>query len=206
MSVYAITLRIGCLFILLAVDPVIATEPPQLPVQTQAQVSIENGVYRLYSEVVIGRTPAQVYRVLSDFSQLPRINSGITAVKLLDFVDGSQRMIVEASSCVLLFCRTYRWVQSARKLADGSIQADIEDTSVDAVPSDFKYGQTLYRFLPYQGCTRLVFEAELEPKFWIPPFIGPWLIERKLVTEALETARSVEQHAGAESASQTPCQ
>jgi len=179
----------------------IASEQPTV----RARVSVDDGIYRLHSEVLIARTPAQVRRVLSDYARLPHINPGISTVKLLDTAaNGEQRMAVEAAACVMMFCRQYRWVQRVQELADGSIQAVIEKSSTDSSPGDFRRGQTLYRFLPHEHCTRLVFEAELEPVFWIPAFVGPWLMERKLVTEALETARSVERFTAEETADSCP--
>ena len=164
-----------------------------------ARVSVKAGVYHLYSAVLVEQAPAQVRRVLTDYAQLPRINPGITKVRLLDVsATGAQRMAVEATSCVMLFCRTYRWVQAVRDLDDGTILAVLESPPGD-LQSDFRKGLTRYRFLPHDDdCTRLVFEAELEPIFWIPPMVGPWLIERKLIAEALETARSIEAIAAAE--------
>lgn len=159
----------------------------------RAQVQVQDGVYQLYSEVLISRPPPQVRQVLADYTRLPQINSGITAVRLLDHSpSGEQRMAVEATSCVALFCRTYRWVQAVAQLSDGSIQAVIEPQH-----SDFRQGLTRYRFLPHDHCTRLVFEARLEPVFWLPPFLGAWLIERKLAAEALETAHNIESYAQA---------
>ena len=165
----------------------------------RAQVQVDAGVYQLYSEVLISQPPPQVRQVLADYTRLPQINSGITAVRLLEHSPtGEQRMAVEATSCVALFCRTYRWVQAVTQLPDGSIQAVIEPQH-----SDFRQGLTRYRFLPHDHCTRLVFEARLEPVFWLPPFLGAWLIERKLAAEALETARNIESYA--ESAASGEC-
>jgi hypothetical protein len=38
----------------------------------------------------------------------------------------------------------------------------------------------------------VLIRSAVEPDFWIPPFIGPWLIERKLRSETLETVRNLE--------------
>ena len=166
----------------------------------QARVSIEGKIYRLHSEVIVALSPAQVRAVLTQYTMLPRVNSGISAVhELKPAADGALRLRVETSACVLKFCRLYRWVQAVHDLRDGSIRADIEPQD-----SDFRRGITRYRFEPHGDCTHLLFDAELEPKFWIPPLLGPWLMERKLITEAVETARSVEYHAGVKTASQCP--
>jgi hypothetical protein len=41
--------------------------------------------------------------------------------------------------------------------------------------------------------TQLDFNAELEPAFWIPPFVGPWLVENSLREEAQRTSSGIEQ-------------
>ena len=165
-----------------------------------ARVSIKGQTYRLHSEVIVALSPRQVRAVLTQYTRLPLVNPGISAVHALaPAAGGIPRMRVEASACVLMFCRTYRWVQAVQELADGSIRAVIEPQD-----SDFQYGVTHYRFIPHGDCTRLEFDAELEPDFWLPPLLGPWLIERKLITEALETARGVEYHAGIETLAQCP--
>ena len=47
--------------------------------------------------------------------------------------------------------------------------------------------------------TELQFTETFEPDFWVPPVIGPWLIQRKLVSEVAETVMYIEaqQAAGA---------
>jgi hypothetical protein len=39
----------------------------------------------------------------------------------------------------------------------------------------------------------LQFTDTFEPDFWVPPVIGPWLIQRKLVRELTETMAYIEQ-------------
>ena len=34
--------------------------------------------------------------------------------------------------------------------------------------------------------------ATLEPAFWVPPVIGPWLVKRRFVSELLESADHME--------------
>ena len=36
------------------------------------------------------------------------------------------------------------------------------------------------------------FSAELEPAFWVPPIIGPWLFRHKITSELLESATYME--------------
>ena len=38
----------------------------------------------------------------------------------------------------------------------------------------------------------MLFDAEIEPAFWVPPLIGPYLIARELRRQAQVTAESIE--------------
>ena len=36
------------------------------------------------------------------------------------------------------------------------------------------------------------FRSEIEPAFWVPPLIGPWLIQRALQAETLKSVANLE--------------
>ena len=38
----------------------------------------------------------------------------------------------------------------------------------------------------------MAFRAEIEPAFWVPPVIGPYLIARELRAQARTTAEAIE--------------
>ena len=66
--------------------------------------------------------------------------------------------------------------------------------------SDLRYGLARWRMSACADDRRrtcLEFKAELEPDFWVPPLIGPWLIQRKLHQEAIVTAEGIEKLAHA---------
>ena len=47
---------------------------------------------------------------------------------------------------------------------------------------DIKAGRADWRFSAEgENTTRMVFDAEIEPDFWVPPLIGPYLIARAWV-------------------------
>lgn len=159
-----------------------AEEPIQASVERQGERFV------LHSESLIRAPVSQVRAILSRFEELPRINDGIKSVQLLARRDnGEIRMRVSTEVCILLICLDWSWVQEVKTLANGDIEAVIVPAE-----SDFREGWTRYRFRPEHGNTRLIFDASLVPNFWVPPALGPWIIERKLAREALETAQAVE--------------
>jgi hypothetical protein len=158
-----------------------------------AAVSYNDGRFIAHTEVLIARPIEEVRAVLTDYENLPAINRGIKTVSILRRgAAGEARMRVVAEACVLVFCRRYTWVQDASLAPSGDIV-----TVIDPALSDFREGRIRYRLVSQQAAhTRLIFDADLVPDFWLPPLIGPWIVKQKLLTEALETAQGVEQAAG----------
>ena len=59
--------------------------------------------------------------------------------------------------------------------------------------SDFRQGIVEWRIEPTdQEHSHISVYARLEPDFWIPPLIGPWIVKYVLRREALETIESLE--------------
>jgi len=73
------------------------------------------------------------------------------------------------------------------------------DLHAEVLPaqSDFSYGRADWQFRPAGTSTHLRFSAELEPAFWVPPLLGPWLVERSLREEAERTSAGIERLAAA---------
>jgi hypothetical protein len=92
---------------------------------------------------------------------------------------------------VYFFCKTVHQVQDVTEVPGRYISA-----SVLPAMSDFRHGVARVYMWPEGAHTRIRVLAEVEPDFWIPPLIGPWIISRKLHSEALETMRNLERLAG----------
>jgi len=167
-----------------------------------SQVEHHNSRYTVHSEVRIELPMARVRQILTQFEALARLNRGIKEVRVLERAGPDQvRMAVVSEVCILVGCLDYSWVQDVRLLPSGDILAVI-----DPGESDFEAGWARWRLRADQGGTRLIFDAKVVPRFWIPPLVGPWLLERRLGTQALATAlgvESVSQDEDAESASQS---
>lgn len=163
----------------------------------QLQVTQNGARYRLHMQLRLDAEPARAYAVFADHRNLPRINPAVRSVQALPVPASLQntsdaRLRTELRVCVSWFCRTLVQVQDMRHepAADGGT------LSAQVLPelSDLRYGLALWRIwnCAPQAPACLSFEAELDPKFWIPPFIGPWLMERKLRAEAIQTSQGIE--------------
>ena len=93
--------------------------------------------------------------------------------------------------CILIFCKRVVQVQDVTLVDDHTVVATM-------VPGagDFRAGLSRWELTAVGAATELHFTQVFEPDFWVPPLIGPWLIEKKLVREVAETAMYIEVKAG----------
>ena len=50
--------------------------------------------------------------------------------------------------------------------------------------SDFKYTLSEWTFAAEGDGTRVTYLMEMEPDFWLPPFVGPWFLKSTLLQGA----------------------
>lgn len=132
---------------------------------------------------------ARAYAVFTDFPRLVEINSAIIKAERIEgAAPGQQRVHTQVRVCVMRVCRIFDQVQ------DMQLQPP-EQLSAQVIPelSNLRFGQAHWRIWDQDNEAHLHFTAEIEPDFWIPPVVGPWLIKRKLQSEAEETANGIEQ-------------
>jgi hypothetical protein len=147
--------------------------------------------YAVEMSVKLQAPPAASYAVFADPGSLPRINPAVQVVQVLQRGGEEQaRIYTEVHVCAMLYCKLLHQTQDMRY----SPRPDGGDLEAVVVPeaSDFSYGLARWQFRPAGAATELHFHAELQPAFWIPPVIGPWLVERSLREEAERTSAGIE--------------
>ncbi|NIR61327.1 MAG: hypothetical protein GWO02_18425 [Gammaproteobacteria bacterium] len=154
------------------------------------EITHEHGEYRVDFVVRVQAPARSVYRVLTDYDRLERLSTVITAATL-EASSGPHRHRVSSvlEACVAWVCRTMTQVQAVTERPPRSVDAEILPG-----PSDFERGHSRWRILELDGgSTRLVYHATVVPDFWVPPVIGPWLIERTFRRELVDAARRLEE-------------
>jgi len=133
-------------------------------------------------------TTERLRELLTDFPHLSRINDSIQRSEILEINSPQHHCVrTEAQVCVAMLCKTIVQVQDVSVLPDGNLLATIRATR-----SDFSYGVARWDFWKEVSTTRMRFRSEIEPAFWVPPLIGPWLIRRALHDEALKSVANLE--------------
>lgn len=130
----------------------------------------------------------RAYKIFVDYRQLPRIHpSIISAVREPGAPAGAQRLHSKIELCFLGFCRVLDQVQDMYREPPEHLKAIVLPER-----SNLRYGTANWRIWDDGGETRMQFEAVMEPDFWVPPLIGPWIIRRTLRREAVYTAEAIE--------------
>jgi len=153
---------------------------------TVESVTVENqdGRYSVSMRVLVAVSATDAYNVMTDFEALPQVNPTVVMVERLS----ENRLHTLVEMCISLFCREIEQVQQFQTETNKTLQMRIIPEE-----SDFRYGIAQWRFSPItENSSRLEFDAVLEPNFWIPPLIGPWLVKRKLQQEAQITSEGIE--------------
>lgn len=160
------------------------------------EVNVERFDHRYVVEIDARfRASAERLRqLLTDFPNLHRVNASIRRSEVLETLSPQQHCVrTEAKVCVALICRDIVQVQDVSVLPDGNLVATIRPSL-----SDFRYGIARWEFRSEGAATRMHFRSEIEPAFWVPPLIGPWLVRRALQAEAIKTIANVERLAEAD--------
>jgi hypothetical protein len=130
-----------------------------------------------------------VYRAITDYANLAAINPDIEVSELLETnAAGVSTVRTAIKVCILVFCKRVEQLQRVTHPDADTIEAVIIPEG-----SDFRSGFARWRLSsPTAVTTELQFTDTFEPDFWVPPLIGPWLIQQKLVREVTETAAYIE--------------
>jgi hypothetical protein len=154
----------------------------------ESSVTRNGAFYRVWISARIDAPLAVVYAAITDYEHLAAINPNIVESRVLESASpGRDRVYSAMHVCILVFCKRVVQVQDVELRDNRSILAITRPQD-----SDFRSGVARWRFTEEGASTLMRFNQEFEPDFWVPPVIGPWLIERKLVEEVTVSARYIE--------------
>jgi hypothetical protein len=145
--------------------------------------------YRVSADVFLSAPLPQVYAVLTDFDHLAQIGGAIRESRMLKQIDAHTYMVyVVSRGCVLFFCKTIRQTQRATELTP-------QDVVAEAIPgegSDVKMSSSSWHLEQQDGGTRMHWEVSMQPDFWIPPLIGPPMVNHALRSQGRIMAEGLE--------------
>lgn len=174
--------------LVLAVSVALAALPARGADLLDVSVEKEGERYTMASRTYFEAPPEAVFEVLSDYDRFERISSIFEDVRFIaPASDGTPRAFTLMKGCVLFFCKTIERIEELHFTPHSRIVAEVEPEH-----SDFAYGRTEWRFIPSGSGTEVHYRMEMEPGFWVPPLIGPYIMKRSFRSDAVEALNRIE--------------
>lgn len=155
----------------------------------QAKVLHKDGVYILDLKVKLSSAFDPVHTIVTDYDQLHLISEVLIETSLLSEPDAEikrRRLVVR--TCILIFCFTAKMVEDVWE-TENTIT-----TRIIPAQSDYKFGKTEWQIdVIDKDHSQINLYCELEPDFWIPPLIGPYLMKKTMMKEAKKTIKRIEE-------------
>lgn len=147
-------------------------------------ISHENNTYQTNLTATINTHPDKLFKLLTTYKELYKLSQLIQRSEL----QAGGELLLELESCFAFICFNKKQVMSMT-----TSPYTVTGTIVPE-QSDFSSGWARWHISKFKDGSKIFFKSEMTPKFWVPPFIGPWLIKQKLEDEALYSIRFIENH------------
>jgi len=142
-------------------------------------VQYEDGHYTVVSVVWFDAGLDRMFDVFSSWDLSEQFSAAVVeAHDLAPDELGRPGFLVINRGCVIFFCKSLKrqgYVESEDKKV---IRAFAEPAH-----SDFKISNEAWEFEEENGGTVIKYTLFMQPDFWVPPAIGPYLIKRKLKSD-----------------------
>ncbi len=145
-------------------------------------VERDGDVYSMQSEVRFEATLEQLYDVLVDWDLSTQFSSVVVESRNVEPDElGRPQFYIRNEACIMFFCKSFERAGYVETEPYVSIRA-----YADPERSDFHISNESWRFVDDKDGAIVIYNLEFDPKFWVPPVIGPYLIKRKLKKDGPE--------------------
>lgn len=152
------------------------------------EVDREHGRYFLMSEVWFDADIESLYAVFLDYDLGSQFSSFIVESRNLEPTEtGQRRFYIRNQGCVWFYCQSFE----RTGYVDHEAYVYIRSTA-DVELSDFHVSLESWTFKAEGEGTVVEYSFEFEPKFWIPPLIGPYVLQRKLKDNSVRALHRIE--------------
>ncbi len=171
----------------LVLASLLLAEPGKAQIARAPVVWVRHGIYHVVVRFLVHAPVDRVFAALTDYRHLRRLNPEVRASTILGFpAPGHTLVQVEIRSCILFVCFHVRQTDDMTTRRDREIDGRI-------VPrlSNLRYGYAHWRLAAAGNATRVRLSSAVEPDFFIPPLIGPFILRAKLRHEIRVTVRGL---------------
>ncbi len=139
-------------------------------------VDREGGTYTMHAVVRFEATLENLYDVLIDWDLSTQFSSIVLESRDVEpDEEGRPQYYSRVRLCIALFCKDFE--------RRGHIETEPYvwiRAYADPERSDFHVSNESWWFSQDDDGVRVTYDLEFDPKFWVPPVIGPYLVKRKL--------------------------
>ena len=152
------------------------------------EVDYVDGRYSMESVIWFDAGVDETYEVFSDFDLSTEFSGAIVESRNLEpDAQGRPGYYIRNKGCILFFCKSV--------VRQGHIESRdkrLLQAFTDASVSDFRFCEESWEFAEENGGTRVQYKLLMEPDFWVPPAIGPYMIKRKLQSSGSRALSRIE--------------
>lgn len=144
--------------------------------------------YSVSYEALLNADTERVRAVITDYERYHRLSTVVAESRVLErHAAGVLRIRLLLKPCIWIFCVSMPKVSDVFDAGNGEIV-------YVGVPehSRFRSSHEHIRIVPDGARTRVRYEADLVPAFYVPPFLGPLIVKRRIQQELEVVAEKVE--------------
>lgn len=151
-------------------------------------VKLKDDRYRLESKAWFDVPRADLYQTLINYDLFEKFSSAfVESRNVSPDSAGRPRFFTRMEGCVLLFCKSMR--RSGHLILTPSSEI-IAIAHRDG--SDFRFSRERWVLQDKDGGTLMTYYFEMEPDFWVPPVVGPYVIKRTLRVSGIDAVDRIE--------------
>lgn len=162
----------------------------------EIEVEREDDLYNMISVSWLDVSPEKLYNILANHDLFTKFTSAVVESRNVEpDEEGRPQFFSRFEGCVILFCKSF--------IRNGYLELKPHRELVAIVnpeTSDFKHSREQWTLEPEKGGTRMTYEFEMVPDFWVPPVIGPFYIKRALKSGGEKAVDRIEALAQSEQA------
>ncbi|MDB5961719.1 MAG: cyclase/dehydrase [Massilia sp.] len=132
-------------------------------------------VYRIASSGTVAAAPAAVWRILTDYNRMAEYVPDLKSARVV--ARNGDKVIIEqhGAARLLFFSRDIHLVVQVHEQAPNKID-------VSLIEGDMKVYQCSWELMPVAetGGTRVLYNATIEPKFYVPGVVGAGLVRKDI--------------------------
>lgn len=165
-----------------------------VPFQAQAgaithnDIIYKNGLYTSYTSATLNAPYDRIYAILTDYSHLTQLSPKILESTLVQAKQDTNIVRTVTKDCALFFCITMKNTQTMHDDHHGHITGTTLPEQ-----SDFSQGHMNWTITKLNNTqTEISMKGDFAPAFFVPPMIGPLIIQQKVKEQAGISIQTIE--------------